>query len=184
VEAYLFDSRLKQKGKWNSFRLELYVTDSAVAMAGRGYLGKGVLRGRLTSDSLEVYFPTTNEFVYEETGSLLSSMECAIDTPGLDFGRLLSVLPDEFALDPRLSLDTDYSKSNRPRFTISDTNCDWRLQLIYDQRKVGWRLREFRFDDGSGRELTGKRREFRDRARVRLNKFHWTVPDDAVRIIP
>ncbi len=93
VEAYLFDAKLRRDNKPTSVRLEFFHTDSVIAFAGRGYLGKGALKGRLTEDSLEVYFPTTDEFVKEAAADLMSSFDCAGDIGSFNLMALFNSLP-------------------------------------------------------------------------------------------
>jgi hypothetical protein len=159
VEAYLFDAKIRRDGKVNSFRLEIFQTDSLLGLSGRGYLGKGALKGWLGHDSLKVYFPTVNEFVYESVGDLLRSFDCSFDMPDIDLLSLFTRLPDDALFDVRLTVESDYSNHKRPEFVVFVSDCPWRIELQYDERKPGWRIRSFYFLDGNGSRPTAQRRE-------------------------
>jgi len=184
AEAYLFDAKLRRDGKVNSFRLELFHTDTVLGLGGRGYLGKGVLKGRLTPDSLMVLFPTTNEYVHSSVSDLLSTTECAVPVPPLSLISFFRTLPDFAVLDSVITVAGNYSDEDRPSFIIFVAGCPWQLELTYDRRSEGWRIRDFDFSDGGGQRLYGKRREYRSDVGVKLEKFMVDIPDDAVRIIP
>ncbi len=184
AEAFLFDTRLKRKGKPTSFRLEVFRTDSVVALGGRAYLGKGALKGRLTADSLEVYFPSSKEYVYESIADLFSRAMCPAVSGGLDFLKLLVALPDSTATPNGLNIVADYTRPKRPSFQISAPGCSWQLHLTYDRQSTGWRLSDFHFDDGGDVTLKGKRRRYKAAARVPAGKFRVTIPDGAVRVAP
>ncbi len=181
VEAWLFDARIKRDGKPTSFRLEIYQTDSVSALAGRGYLGKGALKGRMTGDSVEIYFPSTNEYLYEPVAEVLNSSVCSEKTPTLDFQRLLRDFPDTLKSDG-LRVESDFEDENAPHFVLEWEDCPWRMELIYDRRDNGWRLRELIFDDGDLTTFTARRRTYKDRANVSSNKFRVQPPPDAVRV--
>ena len=184
AEAYLFDAKLRREGKVNSFRLEIFQTDSIMGLAGRGYLGKGALKGWVKPDSLKVYFPTAHEYLYKSVGELFGSFECTSDLPEIDLLGLFSALPDSAELDSRVVIDADYSNDERPVFLLSVSGCPWRIEITYDRRDPGWRIREFSFDDGNTNELSARRREYRDEARVKPIVFEAAIPMDAIRIYP
>ncbi len=184
VEAYLFDAKLRRDGKLNSFRLDVYQTDTQLGLTGRGYLGKGALKGWMRSDSLKVFFPSTNEYLYEPTSEILRAMECTFVMPEIDLTALFKRLPDEILFDPAVTVEVDYFNPKRPRFALFVPDCLWRIDLVYDKKQPGWRIRSFEFADGKGNRLTAKRREYRKSARVRARLLEAPVPDDAFRIYP
>ncbi|MFH1372624.1 MAG: hypothetical protein ABII79_02365 [bacterium] len=184
AESWLFDARLKRKGKPTSFRLEVFRTDSVIALGGRAYLGKGALKGRLTADSLEVYFPSSKEYVYESIVDLFSRAKCPAVSGGLDFLKLLVVLPDSSEIPADLSVIADYARPKNPSFHISAPDCPWQLHLVYDRQSTGWRLSEFHFDDGGDVTLKGNRRRYKTAAQVPTDKFRLTLPEGAVRVEP
>ncbi len=99
VEAYLFDAVVLRGQKRNTFRLDVYQTDSIMALTGRGYLGKGALKGWMTRDSIKVLFPATNEYLYETIPALIGSIACLGDTAEINMFALFSALPDSIAQD-------------------------------------------------------------------------------------
>jgi hypothetical protein len=183
VEAYLFDAVLKRDGKTTSFRLEMYATDTAVALAGRGYLGKGALRGVMGMRSLQVYFPTTNEYVDELYGSLLSDTTCNLNLTQFDPVRFMFALPDSVEIDSQIRIEKMDSDRVRLEYVVT-TNCGWKLSLVYDMRPTGWRPLEITYTDGEETSLKAVRREYRPGAKVPASKFVLSFPPDAVRLLP
>jgi len=184
VEAFLFDAKLRRDGKPTSFRLDLYLMDSSVALSGRGYLGKGALKGRLTADSIEVYFPATNEYIYESISSLLSNSECKHGTVKLDFLSLLRKTPDQVDLGPEAILLPEISNKKHRSYILSWPDCGWQVELKYNFKKIGWRLKEFTFDNGKNQTLKAKCRVHKNSAKVKQKKLHFNIPADAFRITP
>jgi hypothetical protein len=182
AEAYLFDAVVRRQGKTTSFRLEMYATDSAIGLAGRGYLGKGALRGVVRRDSLQVYFPATNEYVDNSYPSLLSTGDCTLSLGRFDPVRFMFALPDSVAMDSVVRMDVEVKESNRRVYTVHADACAWKLTLSYDQRPTGWRPVELRYDDGHGTTLVATRREYQPRTRVPASRFSFSFPADAARI--
>ncbi len=182
VEAYLFDAKLRRNKKPTSVRLEFYHTDSVIAIAGRGYLGKGALRGRLTADSVEVYFPTTDEYLLESVANLLGSVECSGPLPPLSLLALFANLPDSVLHEPGLSIESDHSDSRHPQYRIAMEGCPWEIDLTYAWQDVGWRVKKFSFNDGAELTLKATRRTYKRSARVKANKFQIPVRAGSVRI--
>jgi hypothetical protein len=184
AEAYLFDTRIDFEGKRRSVRLEVFATDSLIGLGGRAYLGKGALKGWLDSDSLKLYFPNSNEYVYEPVSDLLQSFKCGDETPSVQVLSLFYHRPDAMQLDSHVRLITDTSDANRPTFTLQMADCPWRMTIGYDRRDPGWRVREFEFDNGDDLRVNASRREYRADTDVSAAKFNVVVPADAARIIP
>lgn len=183
ADAYLFDAVLKREGKTTSFRLEMYATDSAVGLAGRGYLGKGALRGVLRSDSLKVYFPSTNEYVDADLASLLSDSTCPLELGGFDPVKYMFSLPDSVSVKLPLVITQTEQSQNRQEYQVT-AGCDWTLALVYDRRDVGWRPVEIKFETTNGTTLRAVRREFRPHSRIKTTKFASPIPPDATRLQP
>ena len=184
VEAYLIDAKLKQKGKPTSVRLFFYQTDSVIAIGGKGYLGKGALKGWVNDDSILVVFPTMDEFLYESIDDLFASFNCTGEIPKFNFMALFKSLPDEtdqLAFADITTLDAD---SDRPRFRIKFPNCKWKINITYDKQDAGYRIRNFNFNDGEGNSLNGKRREYKSNSEVSHNQFEVEVGAFMNRIIP
>ena len=184
VEAYLFDAKLRQDGKPTSVRLFFYQTDSIIAIGGKGYLGKGALKGWVNNDSLCVIFPTMNEYVYESIDDMFSSFSCSGEIPKFNLTALFKSLPDEtdqFAFAEITTLDAD---ADRPRFRIKFPGCKWKINVTYDKQDAGYRIRNFNFNDGAGNSLNGKRREYKASSQVSLSQFEVEIDDSMNRIIP
>ncbi len=182
VDAYLFDAVLVRAGKTTSFRLELYATDTIVGLAGRGYLGKGALRGVMGNQRLRVYFPSTNEFVDDSFESLLSDSTCPISLRNFDPVQFLSQLPDSATLDSQIRVENTKNSGSRREYEVQST-CGWKLSLSYDHRESGWRPIEMRFLTSGGTSLKASRREFRPASHVSANKFGDPVPPGAVPMV-
>lgn len=184
VEAYSFNSRLWRGDKPTTFKLEVYQTDSLLGLAGKGYLGKGALKGRLTADSLEVYFPSTKEYLYEPLEELLATGECPLPLADMNILSLFSNLPDSIALDPSLRIRADYGNPDRPEFDLSKTGCPWRIHVVYDLKAPGWRIREFDINDGKQTRLRGRLDKYKEATSVKANRLSVLPPAGAVRISP
>jgi len=62
--------------------------------------------------------------------------------------------------------------------------CAWRIEVEYDRRDNGWRVKDFFFDDGHDTTLKATRRTLRAGADVPANRFQAPIPPDAERLIP
>ncbi|MCK4632010.1 MAG: hypothetical protein KAT79_02000 [candidate division Zixibacteria bacterium] len=185
VEAYLFDARVHRDGKPTSFRLEIFQDRSdrsRLALGGRGYLGKGALKGWMRSDSLKIFFPSTREYVYEAVTDIFGSFNCV--ALNLDHGlERYFTEPPEVGGESGLTVELLQEKKKFREYVIHQPGCAWQLTLRYDLQKNGWRVKRFEFDDGDKFRLTGKRREYKARAMVWPSKFIVPIPAGAVRII-
>lgn len=184
VEAYLFDAKLRRDGKPTSVRLEFFQTDSVIGIAGRGYLGKGALKGRLTADTIEVFFPSTDEYLYEAVSDLMNSFDCTGQPPPISLFDLFRMLPDQALgkLD-KANISIDRSSARYPRYEIRFADCPWQIELTYVRQKKGWRIKSFSFTDGDSTSLDGSRREYKRDAKVKLKKFAVPVKGSSARII-
>jgi len=184
AEAYLFDAQLKRNGKPTSFRLDLYQTDTLIGIGGRGYLGKGALKGWMSTDSIKVYFPSTNEYVYEAIEDLMNSFECSGNLSSINLTNLFYDLPDRISQPDDINIEADYKDKKQPEFIITPQNCSWRISLIYDKQDTGWRIKNFEFSDGDKTILKADRRIYKNQSNIPINKFQFHSVSDAVRIIP
>jgi hypothetical protein len=186
AEAYSFNARLWREGKPTTFKMEVYQTDSLIGLSGRGYLGKGALRGWVRSDSIMIYFPTTNELLCESLDSVVAASSCPLPLASLDLVAFMSSPPDSIALTNGLMVSSDYESEDRARFDLqsSDPGCTWKLALLYRHRDLGWRIDEFDFEDGHGTRLKGSCELYRARAGVALSRFEPRPRQDAKRITP
>jgi hypothetical protein len=184
AEAYLFDAKLKREGKVNSFRLEIFQTDSALGLGGRAYLGKGALKGRLTEDSVVLYFPARNQYVQEAVDDFFKTLDCPMALSGSDLLKLFMKLPDSFEFKEGVEVLTDYSDNDHPDFILSTSHCPWRIELTYDRQKMGWRLEDFIFSDGDDLTIEARRREYKSEAKINLNKFQVHIHSSSYKIEP
>ena len=185
VEAYLFDTEIEYEGKYSSVRLELFATDSIVGIGGRSYLGKGALDGWLTADSIRLLFPQSNEYVSEPVARLLRTFECTgARRPNIPLLAFFFARPARVDIGPDVTITVDSSDTDRPAFGLSMPDCPWAIELIYDRRDTGWRIREFSFDNGDNLQIEARRREYHDEVGAKARMFTVSVPSDARRIIP
>ncbi len=184
VEAYLFDAKLKQKGKPTSVRLFFFQTDSVIAIGGKGYLGKGALKGWMNNDSILMIFPTMKEYLYEPIYNLFSSFNCSGDIPKFPIMSLFSELPDKFLDSEDIYIEKIGSNAKRPQYVLSFPYCSWKIKITYDLKKRGYRIRKFMFDDGEGNILRGNRREYKPTSKVRRSRFEVEITPFMNRIIP
>ena len=184
ADAYLFDAQIRRDGKPTSIRLELYDADTVVAMAGRAYLGKGALKGKLTADSLKIYFPSTNEYLNDAVVHLAAGSKCPVPIGRLDFISLLKNLPEQNQLDSQITLRTISKDDGKASFLLSAAGCVWQMQLQYDTEEDGWHLKRLEFSDGARTHFEAQRREFRRNAGVKASQFEVIIPDDATRLTP
>lgn len=184
ADACSFNARLWRDGKPTTFKLELYYTDSLVGIAGRGYLGKGALKGRLSADSIRVYFPGTNEYYFESLNDLTSRSDCPVPLASLNVIRLLSALPDSLQMPDSLKVISNYSDPKRPTFSVRpiNTECKWGVDLGYVLQGKKWTIEHFQFVDGEDLVLKATREKYRAGAGIPLKRFEVEPPGDAVRI--
>lgn len=184
AEAYSFNARLRRNGKPTSFKLEVYQTDTILGLSGRGYLGKGALRGWLRSDSIKVYFPSTKELVYDALADLVGSGNCPFALSGISALSVFSGLPDSASIGSELDIIADHTNAKRPKFVIRPkrSDCSWQLDLVYDRQKPGFRIRKFEFSDGKGTSLKATREKYRAAAKVPLKRFQARTPPEATRL--
>ncbi|MCH8027273.1 MAG: hypothetical protein IID63_04035 [candidate division Zixibacteria bacterium] len=182
AEAYLFDVKIRRQGKPTSLRLDLYQTDSVIAMFGRAYFNKGAFRGRLTSDSLNIFFPASNEFLQESIDALFGSFNCQGNLSGLPVFKYFSELPDSALSETGLEIKTLINENKKKSFEISASGCGWLMSLKYQKEDKGWRLNEFKFDDKQSVRIKGSRRIYKSSARIPSGRFELAIPSDSYRI--
>jgi hypothetical protein len=181
VDGYMFDAKIRRNGKPTSVRLQFYETDDVIGMSGRGYLGKGALKVRLTDDSLIAYFPATHEYVREAMPELFASNECASRTAPPPLKRLLATLPSP-EMYPVAVFTVTKEEKKKHEYEIDWIDCPWRMSLTYDLRDEGWRLKKMRFEVDSEERFSMKRRTFKPDIKVKQSKLRLRVPDGAVRV--
>lgn len=185
AEAYLFDAELRREGKPTSFRLEIFHADSVMSLAGRGFLGKTGIKGRVTQDSLLVLFPTEDEYLQEFIPDLLYSLECGIEPTGMNFLDLFRSLPDSVRLDSNVTVTLNEADQKHPSYLVFIQNCPWQIELMYDHEKeAGWRVARFSFYDGHRTYVKATRREFKRQVSLWPSRLQVHVPPDTRRIAP
>ncbi len=182
ADAYLFDVKIKRGKKQNSFRLNLFQTDSLIALGGRGYLGKGALAGLKASDYSVVYVRTRDEYLNESVQELFKSFDCTGGLPKINLFELFNNLPDQVIDDIEASVLQVNKKDKRPQYQIRYHNCPWQLDLTYDQRDGKWRIKRFHFSDGDKTVLKGNRREYRSRSKIKSKQFDVPLKPTSARI--
>ena len=186
AEAYSFNARIWRDNKPSTFKLEVYQTDSLIGLSGRGYLGKGALRGWIRSDSIMVYFPAANELLHESIEALVAASSCPTPLSRLSLLQLMKERPDSVSLPDQVLLETISETRDRAKFKLSSSGegCEWALALDYRRRDTGWRIEEFYFDDGRGTRLRGSCELYRAEARVPVSRIDPAPRSDAARIVP
>lgn len=193
VQAFLYDAKFLLRGTRRSVRLEVFKDRDRVALAGRGYLGKSALKGWMTADTLLVYFPGSNEYIYESTASLLASSACLDSLSSVNFPALFSALAPDVLPSPEFrTMATDSAKGDgsnsrgRSGYLITSADCPWEISLTYKIDSRGCRLRTIKYDSTTDHvpELEAKLRTFRPRVRVKVSRFEVDIPTDARRIKP
>lgn len=182
IDAYLYDVKIKQGMKQNSFRLDIYQTDSIIGLGGRGYLGKGALKGKLTNDSIFVFFPTIDEYLLESTPDLMASFNCSGDIHDFNLYSLFSRLPNEYLNSNDFIIEPFNSKGKIRKFNIRAKNCSWLMELSYDYKFDSWRLTSFVFSDGDDTIIKGKRRKLKNHVKVTPNRFTVPIKPSSVKI--
>lgn len=185
-DAYLFDLKIYNKGRKNSVRLDLYRNEDSLALYARGYLGKGVLKGLISQDSILTFFPTENQFYSGEMGRLLSG-NCFENIP---FERMLI---DFFKITPD-KIDYSFGKAylsileEKPgfrKYRLVAQNCSEYIELEYDWKKGQFVLKQLKYSKEDGQfRLDAKRRKFKLNIKLPAEKFQISIPSTASRIYP
>ncbi len=182
ADAYRFSARLFRDGSPTTLRLELYRSDSLVGLYGRAYLGRTALVGRVTPDSIVMYFPPTDDVLMERLADALEALAGRGVSRVPSLSSLLSGLPDSVTLPPRLLRVRNDTDKRRPRYLFYDSAATWQLELTYREERDVWRLYAFEFTAGEN-SLRGTRDRFRAAATVSRERFYPSIPVDARRIL-
>ena len=151
-------------------------------MFGRDYFKKGAFRGRLTGDSLQIYFPASNEFLQESIDALFSSFNCQGILSGLPVFKYFSELPDSALSETGLEFRTLKNEEKKKSFEISASGCSWLLSLIYQKEDEAWRPSDFNFDDKQSVLSKGCSRMYNSSAPIPSSRFELAIPSDSYRI--
>jgi len=185
-DAYLFDVKIYREGKKNSVRLDVYRSDDKISLFARGYLGKGVLKGLISPDSIIAYFPTEKEFYSGKMADFIND-GCADSLP------LEPTIIELFQKTPaeiNHELDGFYvviiSEDDHLRqYKLESRSCP-------EGMEIGYTLKDDRFvpDEINYISSDGTFRFEATRRRAKLNidipeeKFRIDIPASAVRISP
>jgi len=185
-DAFLYDLKITNQGRKNSVRLDLYRKTDSLGIYARGYLGKGVLKGLITKDSIVIYFPTENEFYQGRINSLLLD-NCLKDFP---FERVIisifGTTPDKVDYnfgDAYLTVLED--KSEEREFRLESKKCSEFIKLSYDWNSARFILNQLDYVSEDARfKLKANMRKFRLNVDLPEEKFRVTIPETAIRIYP
>ncbi len=185
-DAFLFDMKIINKGKKNSARLDIYRKGDSLAVFARGYLGKGVLKGRVNYDSVVTYFPTEDQFYSGNISNLLSA-NCFEKIP------LEKMLVDFFRITPD---KIDYSfggaylsvlieKPGFRKYRLVAQDCLEFIELDYDWKNGQFLLEKFQYSNENGEfRLDAERRKFKLNIKLPDEKYKISIPSTASRIYP
>ena len=182
ADAYLFDTKVTREGKFGSMRLEIFDADSVIALSGRAYLGKGALRGRITRDSVKLYFPTSNQYVATSFDELLRSDSCNLSVSRDELLGIFRHRPPTVPSPTAGQFSVIQQSTNDAELVA--TWCGKVFDLKYYQTSEDWRIGSFTFSDSLGTEIKANRREMRVGVRIKSRQFQVTIPADAERIKP
>ncbi|MEW6014749.1 MAG: hypothetical protein AB1690_05465 [Candidatus Zixiibacteriota bacterium] len=185
-DAYLLDVKINREGKKSSFRLDLYQSEETLAWFARGYLGKGVMKGVLTNDSLIVYFPTEEEF-YSGKLNALAKKSC-LGNAELEsvLGQLFRILPPEISsLSDNFYLTILKEDDKQRRYILNYKDCGGGIRLDYEKHDLRFLISNIQY---IGEEETfgfeAKVRDFRLDTDLPADKFEIAIPSTATRLNP
>jgi hypothetical protein len=185
-DAYLFDVNMRRHGKKNSVRLDVYRSGDSLSLFARGYLGKGVMKGLVTTDSLIVYFPTENQYYAGRVVDLLEK-SCA---EAFAFERTIVDLFVKRPVELEYSLSSFYltilkDEGDEQKYRLEGKSCPEAINLTYRWRDGRFVMEEIDYcsSDGSFR-FSAARRRHKINVEIPDEKFILAIPDDAARIYP
>ncbi len=185
-DAYLYDLKINRDGRKNSVRLDVYYNGDSLAVFARGYLGKGVLKGLLSGDSLRVYFPTENQYFSGSINRLVKNNCPEISAFDNLIMELFRRLPSEIVALPHsyyLVIDKDKIKSKKYRL-ISEI-CGDELSLEYDLRQNRFLPKKITYSNpGRALVITAERRQYRLNITLPPEKFRIDIPAMAEPLKP
>jgi len=184
--AYLFDIKINRQGKKNSVRLELYQVGDTMSFFARGYLGKGVMKGLLSRDSLIVYFPTENEYYTGKVADLVDNP--CLNTTGIEdlIIELFQGTPaDSGYSDGRFYVTVLKEEPALHQYRLQSTSCPEGISLEYKLDGGRFVLNEIQLrTDDKFFEFAAHRRNVRLNVEISPEKLHLDIPETAARITP
>ncbi len=185
-DAFLFDMKIFNKKKKTSVRLDIYRKGDSLGVFARGYLGKGVLKALVNSDSIVTFFPTESQFYSGKIRNLLSA-NCFDSIPlekmMVDFFR---TTPNKLDYSTCGAIVTVLLESPRFRkFRIMSKDCSESIELEYDWQKGKFLLEKFMYFSANGQfRLEAERRKFKFNIKLPDGKYKILIPPTASRIYP
>ncbi len=185
-DAYLFDVKVKHRGKKRSTRLDIYSTRDSISFFARAYLGKGVMKVLIVHDSVTIYFPTEKQYFAGKLSNLIGN-KCAVRFPAEKLIiELFHKTPVEIS-DSSKSFYVNVVKesSDDLHYRLISRECDETVDIRYerkDERYVPYRILYER-NDGSFK-LDARRRQSRLNITIPAEKFRISIPEGTDRIYP
>jgi hypothetical protein len=182
--AYLFDIKITRQGKKNSARLDLYQSGDTISFFARGYLGKGVLKGLLISDSVTLYFPTEDEYFIGRLTALTND-SCLRNLP---LEELILKLFKQTALHIDLTPYNLYmtvlsETNNIYSYRLQSKTCSEGIVLAYSRMGDFFVVNEIKYNSPDNSfKFEAKKRECRLDLEISTEKLKLTIPETAVRI--
>lgn len=183
VDAYLFDCRIRVNGVLRTVKIELYRIDSIVAIYGSSYLGRGAFRGRIADDSMLIFFPTTDEYLFEPNDRMLIANECGRLLSAMNLPALLTIPGKAIFADSWFQVTTKQN-SKRISSTVTSSECQWQFQVDHDLVSKSWQLKQLRLEEDGRLKFSAKRRSLRRGARIDRSRFDVAPTSSASRITP
>lgn len=183
-DAFLFDVKIYRDKRKNSVRLDVYRAGDTLAVFARGYLGKGVLKGLITHDSVLIYFPTEKEYYSGRLSDLVGD-NCR-ELP-LEFllVKLFEKRPVELETKfPRFYITVLDEEGPEQKYRIVAKGCAENIEISYDYKKNRFVPENIDYtnEDGSFR-FRAKRRKVRLDISIPAEKFSLEIPPTAQRIL-
>jgi len=180
-DAFLYDVKIYRGGKKNSVRLDVYRKDDRLAVFARGYLGKGVLKGLVSPDSVIIYFPTENEYYAGKLSDLIDK-SCAekssLERMVIDFFVKRPVELDYSMADFYVTVLSD--KGKEQQYRLESKNCAENAVLDYDYKENRFLLEKIDFVNRDETfRFKAERRKYRLNIEIPAEKFSIPIPEDA-----
>lgn len=185
-DAYLFDLKIYREGKKNSVRLDVYRTRDTISIFARGYLGKGVLKGLITSDFIKVYFPTENEYYSGKIIDIISG-KCVESFPfeKMIIDLFLKTPPELDEVYGNFYINIQKETGKERKYKLSSKKCNESIEIEYDLKENRFIPKAFSFnsEDNTFR-FKASRRKKKLNIQIPGEKFKLDIPESAIRIIP
>ncbi len=185
-DAYLFDVKIYRDGRKNSVRLDIYRTADMMALFARGYLGKGVLKGLITKDSILIYFPTENEYFSGKVSELIGE-KCA---DGLPFEKLINRLFQKLPVEledkfPQFYINVISEKGKTREYRLISEECPENIELGYDYKNSRFILNKIDYSNSDETfRFSANRRKVKTNINIPAEKLELKIPASAIRISP